>query len=189
MKHSIQKTADLIKKGEIVIFPTETVYGLGASINYPDTIKKIFEIKVREKDKPLQILVSNFNQIKTLAKDISKNAEDFIEKHMPGPITILLNKSSEVPSLITAGSSKVGIRIPDHELTLQLIEECGPLVATSANISGKEPASTAAEAQNCFPELHVLNGGKCKYKEASTVIDLATSPFKVIRKGPVEVKI
>ncbi|MBU0686802.1 MAG: threonylcarbamoyl-AMP synthase [Candidatus Margulisbacteria bacterium] len=188
MDYKFKKACQLIKNGEVVIFPTETVYGIGASINYPESIDKIFTTKERDKSKPMQILVSNLNQIKTLVKEIPKVAEEIIEKYMPGPITILLYKSGEVSGLITAGSDKVGIRFPDNELTLKLINECGPLVATSANLSGQKPAATAKEAEKYFPDLFILDGGKCKYKEASAVVDLTFSPYKILRKGPIEIR-
>jgi L-threonylcarbamoyladenylate synthase len=187
MNDKLKKACALIKKGKAIIFPTETVYGLGVSINYPSAIETLFKLKQREKNKPLQILVADRSQIYALAKDISPAAQKIIETHLPGPLTVLLFKSDDVPDLITAGSPRVGIRLPDHEMAVQLIAACGPLVATSANLADQPPATTAAEAMAYFPNLFALDGGPCKYQLASTVIDLTLSPPKVLRPGPTKI--
>ncbi|MFA4859045.1 MAG: L-threonylcarbamoyladenylate synthase [Candidatus Margulisiibacteriota bacterium] len=178
-----------LKQGKVIIFPTETVYGLGCSINYPDTIQSIYKLKSRDPKNPLQILVSSLGQLEALCKEISPETRAFIEKYAPGPFTFLLYKSEEVSNLITANSIKVGLRIPDHPIALKLIDECGPLVSTSANLSGQPPAINKNLAQANFPELFLIAGGTTQYQAASAVIDLTTRPFQILRPGPIDIQL
>jgi tRNA threonylcarbamoyl adenosine modification protein (Sua5/YciO/YrdC/YwlC family) len=184
---NLKKACELIKNGKIIVFPTETVYGLGCSINYPETIQQLFQIKRRPPKKPMQILIANTEQIKTLSHNLSPLAEEIIKKHTPGPFTFLVFKSMAVPDLVTCGSLKVGLHFPDHELAIKLINTCGPLVATSANISGEKETVTFAQAQAAFPDLFVLPGEEPKYRTASAVIDLTTPEMKILRAGPIKI--
>ena len=168
-----------MKAGGVVAFPTETVYGIGASIKQPKAIKRIFKIKKRPKNKPLQVLIANLSQAKRLGK-FNKEAEKFAKNHWPGPLTLVVYKKKTVPKLVTGGSLKVGLRVPAHSAILKLIKKSGPIVATSANKAGEKPALTAAEAKTKLPEIDYVLPGRIKTGKASKVVD-ATKGFKTLR--------
>jgi L-threonylcarbamoyladenylate synthase len=171
----IKKAAKILKSGEVIAFPTETVFGIGAALDQPEAIKKIFTLKKRSRKKPLQILIRNMRQAKKLGK-FNKQALE-LAKEWPGPLTLVIYKTRKVPKLVTGGSKKVGLRMPDHRTILNLIKKCGPIVATSANIAGKKPALTAKQIK--LDVDYILNG-KVKTGKASKVID-ATKKLKTLR--------
>ncbi len=176
-----------MKKNSLFAFPTETVYGIGCRFDDKASIKKIFTIKKRPQDKPLQILVSNLDQVKKLTKEIPALAQDLIQKYWPGPLTILFFKSSLVPDFATAGSEKVGLRMPNNKKVLELIEKIGPIAATSANISNEPPLLTAQEVKKAFPELDLIFEGKIKIGQASTVVDATGKRLIILRNGPIKI--
>lgn len=178
-KDKLKKAMKILKSGGIVAFPTETVFGIGALLSEPDAIKKIFRIKNRRRNKPLQILVSNMVQAKKLGK-FNKKALDLTKKFWPGPFTLVLYKKKTVPKLVTGGSSKVGIRMPGHKIALDLIKKVGPIVATSANKSGESPALSVKEVENKLKEVDYILPGRVKSGKASKVIDV-TKGIKILR--------
>ncbi len=173
----IKKASDIIKKNGIVIYPTETVYGIGANIFSEDALKKVFAIKKRSVEKPISVAVSDFRMMDDLAR-ISMRERRFIEKFLPGPVTVLLKKKKKkVHDML--GGELVGIRYPDHETTIRLIELAGvPITSTSANISGEAPPAEVDEIK--ISADYIIDGGKCS-GEPSTVVDLVN--LKIIRKG------
>lgn len=174
----LKQAVKALKTGRVIAFPTETVFGLGAALNKPRAVKLIFKIKGRPRNKPLQILVSSLEQAKELGRFIPRT-ERYARRKWPGP-TLILPKTRKVSKLVTGGSSKVGLRIPKHKTTLKLIEECGPIVATSANKSGEKPALTAVQAGKILPEVKHILSGRSKSGKPSQVID-TTNGFKVLR--------
>lgn len=170
---SIKKAIEIINSGGVIIFPTETVYGIGCSIKSKDGIKRIYKIKGRDKKKPLQVLISDIKQLDGLVSRISTQAHTLIDKYWPGPLTIIFKNKS--------GNGTIGVRMPDHKVALKLIGACGPLYATSANTSGDSPPVCAKDV-TVEADL-LLDGGDCTIKESSTVIDASTDHLKVIRKG------
>lgn len=184
---NLRKAAELIARGEIVAFPTETVYGLGANGLNVDACKKIFAAKGRPSDKPLSLLVANLEQASRVAK-ISLAAEKLFAAFCPGALTIILPKNKIVPDFVTCGRSSVGIRFPANDTALALIRlsNC-PIAAPSANLSGFPPPATAQEV---FDNLRgrvevILDGGRCEFGIASTIIDLTTSTPKILRHGAI----
>ncbi len=174
----IRKAAGIIKKNGIVIYPTETVYGIGANIFSKDALQKVFAIKKRDANKPVSVAVSDFKMMKELAH-IGEREWRFIEKFLPGPVTVLLRKKEKVPDALTSGSGLVGIRYPDHETTIKLIELAGmPITSTSANISGEAPPVRVDEIK--IRADYIIDGGECK-GEPSTVVDLVNCG--IVRKG------
>ncbi|MBQ8882255.1 MAG: threonylcarbamoyl-AMP synthase, partial [Clostridia bacterium] len=143
-QYNLDLCADLIKRGEVVAFPTETVYGLGANALDSESVKKIYSAKGRPSDNPLIVHIADKNDITKLAKDIPPLAEKVVEQLMPGPITIVLNKLPAVPDTVTGGLNTVAIRMPSSEIALALIRKSGcPICAPSANTSGKPSPTTA----------------------------------------------
>jgi L-threonylcarbamoyladenylate synthase len=174
----IQEAAKVIKSGGVVAFPTETVFGIGAALDQPHAIRKIFKLKNRPKNKPLQILIGTLAQARKLGK-FNKQALA-LAKEWPGPLTLVIYKTRKVPKLVTGGSKKVGLRMPDHKTTLALIKKCGPIVATSANKAGKRPALTKSAAKKQLPEVDYILAGQTRTGKASKVID-ATGELKTLR--------
>lgn len=183
---SIKKAADFIKKGEIVAFPTETVYGLGANVFNEIALKKIFIAKGRPQDNPLIVHISNVDQIKSLVTKITESAKIIIEKFFPGPITIILRKNDVIPEIVSGGLNSIAIRMPSLELTRKFIDECGvPLAAPSANLSGSPSPTTW---QHVFNDLNgripcILKGSKCSVGIESTVVDCTTNIPVILRPG------
>ncbi len=174
----IEKAARIIKKGGVVIYPTETVYGIGASIFSEKALKKVFEIKRRETGKPVSVAVSNFRMMDGLVY-MGEKEKDFVRKFLPGPVTVLLRKKTTVPDILTPGTDLVGIRFPDNKTATTLIELAGvPITSTSANLSGGEPPGSVDEIK--IKADYILDCGICS-GEPSTVVDLPNR--RVVRKG------
>ena len=177
---------EILKKGGIVAFPTETVYGLGASAWDASAIKKVFEAKGRPADNPLIVHISSTDQILRFTNDVPENAHKIMNAFWPGPITIIFKKKPEVLDSITAGLDTVAIRMPDHPLALALIEKTGPLVAPSANTSGRPSPTKAEHVINDFgADFPVIDGGSTQLGLESTVIDLTTSKPMILRPGSI----
>ncbi len=183
---SLKKAGELIRSGEVVAFPTETVYGLGADVFNEKAIKKIFIAKNRPMDNPLIVHVASKEDILKVAREINTNAQMLIDKFMPGPITIVLPKRDEIPNSVTGGIDTVGIRIPEHEGARKFIEACGcPIPAPSANSSGK-PSPTSAK--HVLDDLDgkiplILDGGESNCGVESTVISLCGETPLLLRPG------
>ena len=134
----LKEVAKNIKNGGIVIFPTETVYGIGVNPFNIKAVEKVYEIKKRPKEKPISLLISDLSMLYEISDNISNEELKVIKKFFPGPLTIILKKSKKIPDLVTAGKDTIGVRMPQNEIALKLINEVGvPLATPSANISGK----------------------------------------------------
>ncbi|MBA5851476.1 threonylcarbamoyl-AMP synthase [Clostridium sp. cel8] len=185
-KNIIKIGAEIIRKGGLVVFPTETVYGLGANALDENAVKKIFEAKGRPQDNPLIIHISNLNQINSLVENICESAKKFMDKFWPGPMTLILPKTDLVPGVTSAGLPSVGIRMPSNNIARELIEEAGvPIAAPSANISGR-PSPT--DVERCIEDLNgrvdcILGGDMCEFGVESTVIDCTVTPSCILRPG------
>lgn len=165
--------ADLLKSGQVIAIPTETVYGLAADIANKQAVKQIFALKGRPENHPLIIHISNIEQLTDYAVQIPDYALQLARHFWPGPLTLVLFKSDLVGDWVTGGQDTVGIRIPNHPLALQLIEQVGsPLAAPSANRFGKisptHPEHVRAEFNDA---IHILEGGACEVGIESTIID------------------
>ena len=186
---NLREVIRTIKKGGVVIFPTDTVYGLMADLKEKDAVKKIFKIKKRAFKKPLPVFVKDLEMAKSLAR-INKEQEKILKRVWPGKVTALFKaKSIRFPKGILSQDKKIGLRIPDYKpLNLLLKKLNSPLVETSANISGVKASTKIKEIlrqfkeQKCQPDL-VLDVGSLKFSLPSTVIDLIE--FKIMRRGQV----
>ena len=181
----IKEAGSIIKDGGIVAFPTETVYGLGADALNSEAVKKIFIAKGRPQDNPLIVHVSS-KDLSNLVKDVPKVAQDLMNKFWPGPLTIILDKKDIIPDETSAGLNTIGIRMPNNEIALKLIELSGkPIAAPSANISGR-PSPT--EVERCVEDLdgkvdYILGGNKSDIGVESTIVDCTVNPPMVLRPG------
>ena len=185
---SVEKAADLLKKGEIVAIPTETVYGLAGNGLNPDAVKKIFEAKGRPQDNPLILHICDFEMLNEIAADIPALGLKLAEAFWPGSLTMIFKKSSIVPAETNGGMDTVAVRMPKNDHTLSLIRKCGfPLAAPSANISGL-PSPTVAK--HVFDDMNgriplVLDGGACDCGVESTVVCFTEKGVKILRPGAV----
>ena len=183
---SIKEAAQLIRKGELVGMPTETVYGLGANALDEEAVKKIFEAKGRPGDNPLIVHVSSLEEIPPLVREIPDAAKRLMEAFWPGPMTLILPKAACIPTAVSAGLDTVGIRLPSSEAARALIRESGcPIAAPSANRSGRPSPTTA---QHVFEDMDgripmILDGGACEVGLESSVIDATGEVPVILRPG------
>lgn len=180
----IKKASKVLKEGGLVIYPTDTLYGLGGNALDKNAVKKVFMAKEREASSPLPIAVNSIEMMKEYS-ELSKKAEMLARAFLPGALTLVLKKKN-LPDTLTGGLPKVGIRIPRSDIALGLVDRLGmPITATSANISGNAPPVSAEEAALQIKSAGiVLNGGKMQNRVPSTVIDLTGKP-KILREGAV----
>ncbi len=184
---AISEAAATIKAGGLVVYPTETVYGLGADACSDEAVAKVFKAKVRPLESPISIAVNSLEMARQFT-ELTQKAEAIFKKLMPGPVTVILRAKPTISKLLTAGTGKIGVRVPDHPVALRLINSVGgPITSTSANLSGKPAPSTVREAMKQIGKSVdlVLDAGECKLGVPSTVVDLTEKPFKVLREGPV----
>jgi L-threonylcarbamoyladenylate synthase len=182
---SIREAAEIIRGGGLVAFPTETVYGLGANALDPAAVQKIFELKGRPETSPLIVHVASVEMARTIVADWPPLAAELARQWWPGPLTLVLPKKSIVPDNVTAGLPTVGVRMPNHPIALELIEEAGvPVAAPSANrFTGLSP-TTADHVRAVFGNvLPVLEGGPCAVGIESTVVAIEDGKLKLLRPG------
>ena len=185
---TIDEAAQLLKQGEVVAFPTETVYGLGADATNEDAIVKIFIAKGRPSDNPLIVHIGDIAQLDNIVEIITDKAQILIDAFWPGPLTIILPKQKRVSDMITAGLSTVAVRMPSHLVALKLLQEVKlPLVAPSANLSGKPSPTTATHVYDDLAGkiAGILDGGQSTVGLESTVIDCCEEIPIILRPGSV----
>lgn len=179
---------EIINKGGIVIFPTETVYGIGTNGLDANAVKKLYNIKKRPLNKPISLLVSDFDMINKITKNITKKEYELMKKFFPGPLTIILKKNDIVPDIVTANTDTVGIRMPSNEITRKLIQYAGvPIAAPSANISGEPSNTNLDNLINIFKNSvdYYIDGGECKIGKASTIVKVIDEIPYILRKGSI----
>lgn len=187
----IKKAANVIIKGGLVVFPTETVYALGGDALNPKACAKIFEVKKRPLNKPLIILIAKKKDIYNLSLDIPKIALKLIQKFWPGPLTLVLKKSELVPDVVTANLTTVGIRMPGSKIALSLIREVGkPVASSSANLSGFiSPVNAQDVLDNLCGKIDmIIDGGDTEIGIESTILDLTCHPFYMLRQGAISIE-
>lgn len=182
----LERAAELLKQGEIVSFPTETVYGLGACIFSPKACEKIFIAKGRPCDNPLIAHISHFAQVEQIAKNLPEDFFLLYEAFFPGPLTVVLEKTEAVPSIVSAGLQSIAFRMPSHPTALKLIELVGePLVAPSANLSGRPSSTDYRHVEHDFQGkiAAIVQGTSSEIGIESTVISLLGNQPVILRPG------
>ena len=177
---------EIIRRGGLVAFPTETVYGLGASAYDDKAAEKIYAAKGRPSDNPLIVHVCSKEQIQDIAENISPDAQKLIDAFMPGPLTLILNKKDCISDGVTAGLKTVAVRYPSHETAQELIRAAGvPIAAPSANISGKPSPTTARDVMEDMNGRidAVIDGGECLVGVESTIVDTTRGSSAILRPG------
>jgi L-threonylcarbamoyladenylate synthase len=184
----IEKASQKILEGGVVAFPTETFYGLGADALELEALRKVFQIKGREENKPLLLLVADRTWLPGLVKKIPPVAEQLIERFWPGPLTLVFEASPNLPSILTAHTGQIGLRISSHPVAQALVQAVGrAITATSANVTGQPSASLASEVfQTLGKQVDaILDGGKTAGGLGSTVLDVCGALPKILRQGAV----
>lgn len=185
---NLKEPAQIIQEGGIVIFPTETVYGIGVNGLNETAIKKLYEVKQRPINKPISLLVNSIEMIEKVAKDITEIEYDLIKRFLPGPLTIVLKKKDIVPDIVTAGFDTIGIRMPENEIALKLIEYAGvPIATPSANISGRPSETNLKAIMKDFNDKvdYFIDGGISKIGVASTIVQVVNDNPYILRKGKI----
>lgn len=184
----LNEPAQIIKNGGIVIFPTETVYGIGTNGLDRNAVKKLYDVKQRPLNKPISLLVSTINMIETVAKNITNLEYALIKNFFPGPLTIILNKKEIVPDTLTAGSDTVGIRMPANDIALKLIDYAGiPIATPSANISGRPSGINPEDILQDFNDKVdcFIDDGPSKIGLASTIVKVIDGQIHILRQGSI----
>lgn len=185
-RKAVRRAAELLRAGEVVALPTETVYGLAANALDEKAVAKIFEIKGRPAHNPIIVHVASNEMARDCVKDFSVLAQDFSKAFWPGPLTLVLLRAEKIPDAVTAGGETVGVRWPSHPLMQAVIRECGfPLAAPSANLSNQISPTNAehVRAQLAGKISLIVDGGQSQVGIESTVLDLSVSPPRVLRPG------
>ena len=189
--NKLKEPAEIIKQGGIVVFPTETVYGIGSNGIDSNAIEKLYKIKKRPHNKPISLLVSDIHMVNLVAKEITDIEYKIMEKFFPGPLTIILKKKECVPDILTAGNDTVGIRMPSGKIAKKLIEYVGkPIATSSANISGKQSETNIKKIMEKFKGQvdYFIDGGESEIGIASTVIQVIDGIPNILREGSISIE-
>ncbi len=188
---TIKLAGRLLREGESVAFPTDTVYGLGTNVFEPVAVQKIFTIKQRPADKALPVFIAQLDDLSLVARHVPNIAWPLLREFWPGALTVVLPKNSKLPIEVTVGQETVAVRIPNHSVCLELVMLAGhPLAVTSANLSGQPTPLTAQEvATQLSGRLPlILDGGPSPDQQPSTIIDLSVTPPRLLRLGKVSLE-
>lgn len=188
---SIRQAINILKAGGLVAIPTETVYGLAADAKNPDALKKIFVAKNRPIDHPLIVHIGDMAELTNWARDISEETLQLAKAFWPGPLTLIFKKSSQVSDIITGGQDTIGIRMPNHPLTLSLLQQFnGAVAAPSANKFGRISPTTAKAVKEELGDAVdlILEGGQCDVGVESTILDVSQNHFRILRPGMISAK-
>lgn len=190
MNKSFDKAVRILKNGGIVIFPTDTAFGIGCRINDADAVQRLLNLRKRAQDKAVPILCSSVRMVKEYVEPLDSDVRKLMEKYWPGGLTIVLKcKKGKISSLIRGGGDTIGVRIPAHQTVRELIKKVGvPILGPSANFAGgKTPFLMSDLDPNLVQKVDFVLPGRCKLKNPSTVLDVSQRPWRVIREGAVEI--
>lgn len=182
------KARKVLLAGGVFAFPTDTFYGLGVDPFNRKAVDRLFEIKGRDENKPLLLLISSKEQLETLVKKITPAHSTLTQKFWPGPLTLLFEPSASIPHNVLAGSNRIGIRQPGNIMTRNLISALGqPITAPSANLSGETPSITAEQVHEALGNHLdlIIDGGTCQGGKPSTLVDAVKMPALLIREGAI----
>ncbi len=188
IQRQVDSGISILKRGGIVAFPTDTVYGLGACANLHQAVERVYQVKGRPRSMALPLLLADTLQISEVAEPVPPIAWLLAHNFLPGALTIVLHKSNSVLDIITAGGLTIAVRIPAHPIPVALADGLGmPIVGTSANLSGKPSVLTADEVYSQFGEKIdlVIDGGRCPGGRESTIVDVTGETPVVLREGAI----
>lgn len=177
-----------LKRGEVTVYPTETLYGLGADALNLDAVEKVFQLKGREPDNPIPVLVADREMLGALVAEVSPLAEKLIANFWPGPLTLVLPARKDIPSGLLNADGAIGVRISSEPIATGLVRALGrPLTATSANPSGQPPARTVLQAKHYFAGAIdiFIDGGRLTSRNGSTVVEIRDNAIRILREGEI----
>lgn len=185
-KSALEEAADVLDRGGLVVFPTDTVYGLAAKVTDPAAIERIYNVKGREQTKAIAVLIGELSQLSAVAEEISEKTENLLQSFWPGALTAVVSKRPELPTTLSLNLT-IGVRMPDFDFARALIKKVGPLATTSANLSGFD---SAINAEMAYKQLNgkidlIIDGGVCSGGVASTVVDCTDESFRILRVGAI----
>lgn len=186
--NKIRDVADAITNGQIVAFPTDTIYGMGCDVFNEEAVEKLYEIKGRPKKKPINVLISSVDQVYDVAKNVKPLFFKLAETFWPGALTIVVEKNALVSDVVTSKLPTIGVRFPDNKVVQELINIAHtPLATTSANLSEEPSATKAKDVLKYFSGQipYIVDGGSAEIGQSSTIVDIASKPPKVIRHGAI----
>ena len=188
----LNKIKEILDNDGVIIFPTDTVYGIACNCFSEKAIKKVFDIKKRPEIKPINVLSNNLDKIKLVSRNINEKEKFLIDKYMPGALTIILDKNEKVSDILTAGLDTIGVRIPKNNISLRILENVSyPLATTSANISGDSAGIKITDFLKEFDGVvdAIIDGGETDLKVASTIVRVESdNKLKIIREGTLKIK-
>ena len=187
IEEQVERGVAILRRGGVVAFPTDTVYGLGVSAHNEPAVKRLYRLKQRPEARPLPVLVADMVQMAEVAGILPPVARKLADSFLPGALTLVLPRSARVPDVITGGKT-VAVRIPAHPVAIALIRGLGsPIVGTSANLSGRPSALTAEEVYSQFGDRLglVIDGGRCPGGRESTIVDVTGAKPRVLREGAI----
>jgi L-threonylcarbamoyladenylate synthase len=182
-----EEAVRLLRQGELICYPTDTVYGLGAAARNGEAVRRVFAVKGRPPDKAMPLLIAAAGEASGLA-DVTPTARALMERFWPGALTIVMRKAEAYRSLALGGQSTVALRVPDHPLTQEIIRRLGePVTGTSANLASASPPVSAVEAEAAIGDMVslVVDGGACTRGRESTVVDITGATPRIVRQGAV----
>jgi L-threonylcarbamoyladenylate synthase len=188
LTEQVNKAVALLRDGGIVAYPTDTIYGLGADIYNDAAIKRVFAAKDRPLDLPLPVLIGDIEQLEELVAEQTRASKALIKRFWPGGLTIIFNKAPGLRSLVLAGSSKIAVRMPDHEVARLIIRKLRrPIAGTSANLHSGKVTLTADEVKNQLGSRidYVIDIGPCPGGTESTIVDVTIQPPVIVRQGAI----
>lgn len=187
-QEELEKVKEILNRGGVIIFPTDTVYGIGCNAFDEKAIDEIFKIKNRPKTKPINVLTDKEEKIEILAETTLKEKE-LIRKYMPGALTIILKKKESLPSILTSGLDTVGVRIPNNMIANEILGSVEyPLATTSANESGEQDGVSMKDLKEFIGKVDaIIDGGKTKLQIASTIIKVEEEKVNVLRQGSIKI--
>ncbi len=194
--NTIQKAIEILKNGGIIIYPTDTCYGIGVDATNKEAIKKMINLKGRNFKKPISIIVKNFKMAQEIC-EFNLQAKKIFKKYLPGPLTLILKKKKNIyqlPNILTAGKQKIGIRMPKNKIALELIRKFNkPITTTSANISNQPECYSKQEILKQFKKNIkkidlILDIGKLPKIKPSTIIEIINDKVKILRQGPIKIQ-
>ncbi len=184
--NEVSRAAQIIRAGGVVLFPAKCLYGLAADALNPEAVERVFQIKQRPRTNPLLVLIHDIHDLDCLVRSVPESARALMDRFWPGDVTIVFRASHKLSTALTAGTGKIGIRMPQHPIAKALVQKAGvPITGTSANISGMEGCSSISMIDSKFLGQvdMVLNAGFLKGGSGSTVVDVTEKPPKVLREG------
>ena len=188
LQQQVEEGISILKRGGIVAFPTDTVYGLGACSNLVRAVERIYQVKARPRNMALPLLLANTSQITEVADLVPQIAWLLASNFLPGALTLVLHKSKSIPDFVTAGGKTVAIRVPAHPVPIALAQGLGaPIVGTSANLSGRPSSLTADDVRSQFGNRIdlIIDGGRCLGGKESTIVDVTGEVPVMLREGAI----